>query len=279
MTYICISRLTVTGSDNGLSRGRRQLSRYLNQWWNIVNWTLRNKLQWKFNRNSNIFIHENAIESVVCEMAAILSWPQWVNVIGWAHTQNDPWCCTYLSITSSWCHKRQCRRVFTHLMDAIFVTFQWPQKWLSEHSLELGCIQSSSILTGCLERMKGWIIVSGNCKKWLFAIIIATTVECLSYESVAETPNTDVFRSCLNPRPALTSHCTCLVCEKYECLTAKIDVYCSLLPSDHVIGWDIKITSHPNSNASFLNIWDRIIWWQLPNLTRSSISPARSSYL
>ena len=37
-----------------------------------------NKLQWKFNRNSNI--HENAIESVVCEMAAILSRPQCVNL-------------------------------------------------------------------------------------------------------------------------------------------------------------------------------------------------------
>ena len=39
----------------------------------IVNWTLRNKLQWNSNRNSNIFTQENAFESVVCEMAAILS--------------------------------------------------------------------------------------------------------------------------------------------------------------------------------------------------------------
>ena len=52
---------------------------YLNQWWNIVNWTLRNKLQWNFNRNSNIFIQENALENVVCEMASILSLPQCVN--------------------------------------------------------------------------------------------------------------------------------------------------------------------------------------------------------
>ena len=29
---------------------------YLNQCWNIVNWTLGNKLQWNSNRNSNIFI-------------------------------------------------------------------------------------------------------------------------------------------------------------------------------------------------------------------------------
>ena len=78
VTHICVSRLTITGSDNGLSPGRRQLSHYLNQCWNIVNWTLRNKLQWQFNRNANILIHENAIERVVCKMASILSRPQCV---------------------------------------------------------------------------------------------------------------------------------------------------------------------------------------------------------
>ena len=48
------------------------------QCWNIVNWTLRNKLQWNFNRNSYIFIQENAFENVVWKMAAILSRPQCV---------------------------------------------------------------------------------------------------------------------------------------------------------------------------------------------------------
>ena len=33
----------------------------------------------KFIRNSNIFIQENALENVVCEMASILSRPQCVN--------------------------------------------------------------------------------------------------------------------------------------------------------------------------------------------------------
>ena len=51
MTHICISKLTIIGSDNGLSPGRR-LSHYLNQWRNIVNWTLKKKLQWNFNQNS-----------------------------------------------------------------------------------------------------------------------------------------------------------------------------------------------------------------------------------
>ena len=45
----------------------------------IVNLTLRNKLQWNFNQNSNTFIQENALESVVWEMASISSWPQCVN--------------------------------------------------------------------------------------------------------------------------------------------------------------------------------------------------------
>ena len=54
-------------------------SHYLNQCWDIVNWTPGNKLQWNFNHNSNIFIQENAFENVVCEMASILSRPQCVN--------------------------------------------------------------------------------------------------------------------------------------------------------------------------------------------------------
>ena len=35
----------------------------------------------KFNRNSNIFIQENALENVVCEMASILSRSQRVNPV------------------------------------------------------------------------------------------------------------------------------------------------------------------------------------------------------
>ena len=62
MTHICVSDLTSIGSDDGLSPGQRQ----------AIIWTNAGIL-------SNIFIHENAIESVVCEMAAILSRPQCVN--------------------------------------------------------------------------------------------------------------------------------------------------------------------------------------------------------
>ena len=69
VTHICVSKLSWSAP-----------SHYLKQCWNIVNWTLRNKLQWNFNRNADIFFHETALESVVCEMAAILSRPQCVNV-------------------------------------------------------------------------------------------------------------------------------------------------------------------------------------------------------
>ena len=53
-------------------------SHYLNQCWDIVHWTLRNQLQWIFNRNSNIFIDKNMLENVVCHMLLGSSRPQCV---------------------------------------------------------------------------------------------------------------------------------------------------------------------------------------------------------
>ena len=44
----------------------------------IFNWTLRNKLQWNFDQNTKLFIHENASENIVSETVAILS--RWVNL-------------------------------------------------------------------------------------------------------------------------------------------------------------------------------------------------------
>ena len=74
-TCICGSKLATIGSDNSLSPGH-----YLNQCWNIVNWSLGNKLQWNLNWNLHIFIHENAFENVVRKLAAILFRPQWVKL-------------------------------------------------------------------------------------------------------------------------------------------------------------------------------------------------------
>ena len=75
-----LGKLTIIGSDNGLLPGRCQaIILVLNQCWNIVNWTLRNKRQWNFDRNSTIFTEENMFENVFCEMMSILSQPQCVN--------------------------------------------------------------------------------------------------------------------------------------------------------------------------------------------------------
>ena len=78
-TYICVGDLTTIGSDNGLSPGRRQAIIWTNAWILLIGPSgFGNKLQWNLNRNPNIFIQENSFESVVCEIAAILSWPQCV---------------------------------------------------------------------------------------------------------------------------------------------------------------------------------------------------------
>ena len=76
VTHICVSELTVIGSDNGLSPGRRQAIMWTND--GILLIRPLNKLQWNFIRNSNISIQQNALENVVCEMASILSRPQCV---------------------------------------------------------------------------------------------------------------------------------------------------------------------------------------------------------
>ena len=49
---------------------------YMNQCWNVVNWTLGNKFKWNFHPITTIFVQENALDNVVWKMAAILSRPQ-----------------------------------------------------------------------------------------------------------------------------------------------------------------------------------------------------------
>ena len=67
--HICISKLTVIGSDNGFLPWFAP-SHYLNQCWNIVNWTLGNKISVK-----SKFIHFHS-RKCVWKMVAILSPPQ-----------------------------------------------------------------------------------------------------------------------------------------------------------------------------------------------------------
>ena len=71
MTHICVSKLTIIGSDNGLSPGRRQTIIWTNDGILMIGplWT---------NIGEIIFIQENWFESVVYETAANLSWLQCV---------------------------------------------------------------------------------------------------------------------------------------------------------------------------------------------------------
>ena len=117
--HICISKITIISSDNGLSPGSAP-SHYLNQCWNIVNWTPKNKPQWNFNRNWYIFIQKNSFKNVVWKMAAILSWPQCVKQ--WAFS--SPTSEGFHSNLTTW--KRKSIWQITHEKESI----QWP---LSTH--------------------------------------------------------------------------------------------------------------------------------------------------
>ena len=47
-------------------------SHYLNQGCIMTNWTLTNKRKWNFNKNTTVFIYDNAFENVIYEMVVIL---------------------------------------------------------------------------------------------------------------------------------------------------------------------------------------------------------------
>ena len=78
VTHICVSNLTIIGSDNGLSPDRRQAIIWTNSGI-LLTGPLGTNFSEILIQNSKSFIQENAFESVVCEMAAILSRPQCVN--------------------------------------------------------------------------------------------------------------------------------------------------------------------------------------------------------
>ena len=80
VTHICVSKQTIVGSENGLSPGRGQVIIWTCAGLLVI-WTFGNKLQWNFNKNSYIFIQENAFENVVWKMATISSRPQCVKLI------------------------------------------------------------------------------------------------------------------------------------------------------------------------------------------------------
>ena len=75
-THICVSKLTIIGSDNVLSPDRCQAIIWTNAWLLLIG-----PLGTNFSEIliEIIFIQENAFESVVSETASILSRPQSVN--------------------------------------------------------------------------------------------------------------------------------------------------------------------------------------------------------
>ena len=64
--------------------------------------THRNKLQWNFNQNKKLFIHENASENTVCEMAAILSRGRWVKWYWSVRKLKLPRMCSFDIVFSVW---------------------------------------------------------------------------------------------------------------------------------------------------------------------------------
>ena len=78
MTYICVSKLTIIGLDNGLSPGWCQAIIWTNDGMLLIGLLETN--QWNLNRNLHSFSQENPFENVVRKLAAILSWPQCVNI-------------------------------------------------------------------------------------------------------------------------------------------------------------------------------------------------------
>ena len=73
VTHICVGKLIIIGSDNGLSPDRRQAIIWTNAGLMSIG-----PMRTYFSENTTIFIEEIARENVVREMASILSQPQCV---------------------------------------------------------------------------------------------------------------------------------------------------------------------------------------------------------
>ena len=87
------------------------LSHYLNQCWDVVNWTPRKKLQWNYNRNSSIFIQENAFQYGGWKTAAILFRPQCVKMMPHeCHVIQNHWQLESSITCTAW-QQRKCKRL------------------------------------------------------------------------------------------------------------------------------------------------------------------------
>ena len=116
MTHICVSKLTIFGSDNGLSPGRHQAIIWTNDWIMIIVSLETNFSEINLYQNFYISFQEYALENGVWKLGAILSRPQCVlkvaiyigkNIItltqhGFRATINIRWIKSLLHIVASW---------------------------------------------------------------------------------------------------------------------------------------------------------------------------------
>ena len=150
----------------------------MKQCWNIVNWTLRNKLQWNFNRNSYIFIQENVSVKVIWKMAAILFRPQCVNTCNISH-RIRPYAMIYFSIKATLQYK------FVETEWCMYASVVCISK-LTIIDSDNGCFCITTLL--CEESTShGWIPVTGgfptkresNADLWCF-------LSCLSKQTAEQ---------------------------------------------------------------------------------------------
>ena len=73
--HIWVSKIGIFGSDINFA----VTIHYVNQCWNIVDWTPRSKLQWNCHRN-HTFHSQKSVSKCRLEMAAILFRPQYVKL-------------------------------------------------------------------------------------------------------------------------------------------------------------------------------------------------------
>ena len=88
VTHICVSKLGHLWFRSLLVAWSAP-SHYLKQCWNIVNWTIGNKLQWNLDRNLHIFNHENIFENV-WKIAPILPRSLFV-MYRWCNPEEHGW--------------------------------------------------------------------------------------------------------------------------------------------------------------------------------------------
>ena len=97
VTHIGVSKLTINGSDNGLSPGRRQAIIWTNAGILLIGPVGTNFIEILI-EICTFSLKKNALENIVCEMAAMLSRPQCFN---WLSITND--CYLYIFIAHKWC--------------------------------------------------------------------------------------------------------------------------------------------------------------------------------